>query len=351
MFQTLSPIAAQGGTRRVSRLSTLLRRCLGVGIAFAAGATVSTTALANTTATTAWPQKAVTVVVPFPAGGSTDTIARMLAAPLNEKLGQPFVIDNRPGATGAIGATFVKRAPADGYTMMVASIGVYAVNPFLQKNLQYDPAKDFDLLTVAVRAPNVLVANPNFPAKTLQELVAYMKKNPGKVSFATSGAGSSDHLTAALFWQKSGTDGLHVPYKGGAPAISDLLAGQVDVSFQNINAVLQHIRSGKLRALAVTSDKRSAVLPNVPTMAEGGVKDVEVYSWQGVAAPKGLPADVKSRLHGAIVTALKDAKMQQKLNEQGFEVVGNSPEQFAEFETQELKRWKTVIEQGKITAE
>jgi ABC-type phosphate/phosphonate transport system substrate-binding protein len=131
-------------------------------------------------------------------------------------------------------------------------------------------------------------------------------------------------LTAALFWQKSGTDGLHVPYKGGAPAISDLLAGQVDVSFQNINAVLQHIRSGKLRALAVTSDKRSAVLPNVPTMAEGGVKDVEVYSWQGVAAPKGLPADVKSRLHGAIVTALKDAKMQQKLNEQGFEVVGNS---------------------------
>jgi tripartite-type tricarboxylate transporter receptor subunit TctC len=148
-----------------------------VALAFAAGATVSTTALANTTATTAWPQKAVTVVVPFPAGGSTDTIARMLAAPLNEKLGQPFVIDNRPGATGAIGATFVKRAPADGYTMMVASIGVYAVNPFLQKNLQYDPAKDFDLLTVAVRAPNVLVANPNFPAKTLQELVAYMKKN------------------------------------------------------------------------------------------------------------------------------------------------------------------------------
>jgi len=329
------------------KLSTLLRQCAGAGLALAAGMAISGAAAASP----AWPQKPVSVVVPFPAGGSTDTIARMLAGPLNEKLGQPFVIDNRPGATGAIGATFVKRAPADGYTMMVASIGVYAVNPFLQKNLQYDPARDFDLLTVAVRAPNVLVANPSFPAKTLQELVSYMKKNPGKVAFATSGAGSSDHLTAALFWQKSGTEGLHVPYKGGAPAISDLLAGQVDVSFQNINAVLQHIRSGKLRALAVTSDKRAAVLPNVPTMAEGGVKDVEVYSWQGVAAPRGLPPDVKNRLHGALVGALNEPKMREKLAENGFEVVANTPEQFTQFENQELKRWRVVIEQGKISIE
>lgn len=324
---------------------TLFRRIAGVFVALAVGATVSSVAVA---AGTAWPQKAVTMVVPFPAGGSSDTIARVLAQPLNDKLGQPFVIDNRPGATGAIGATFVKRAPADGYTLLVASIGVYAVNPFLQKNLAYDPAKDFDLLTVAVRAPNVLVANPNFPAKNLAELVAHMKKNPGKVSFATSGAGSSDHLTAALFWQKSGTDGLHVPYKGGAPAISDLLAGQVDVSFQNLNAVIQH---GKLRALAITSDKRSALLPDVPTMAEAGVKDVEVYSWQAVAAPKGLPADVKSRLHGALVSALKEPGMQKKLGEQGFEIVANTPEQFVQFENEELKRWKTVIEQGKITLE
>lgn len=332
-------------------LSTLLRRCAGAGMVLAAVAALTVASGAATAASPSWPQKPVSVVVPFPAGGSTDTIARMLAGPLNEKLGQPFVVDNRPGATGAIGATFVKRAPADGYTMMVASIGVYAVNPFLQKNLSYDPARDFDLLTVAVRAPNVLVANPNFPARTVQELVSYMKKNPGKVAFATSGAGSSDHLTAALFWQKSGTEGLHVPYKGGAPAISDLLAGQVDVSFQNINAVLQHIRSGKLRALAVTSDKRAAVLPNVPTMAEGGVKDVEVYSWQGVAAPRGLPADVKSRLHGALVGALNEPKMRDKLAESGFEVVANTPEQFAQFENQELRRWKTVIEQGKITIE
>ncbi|WP_432261597.1 Bug family tripartite tricarboxylate transporter substrate binding protein [Cupriavidus sp. TMH.W2] len=317
-----------------------------LGSAFTAAAlTVSAAALA---APQDWPQRPVSVVVPFPPGGSSDAIARMLTVPLNEKLGQPFVIDNRPGATGAIGATFVKRAPADGYTMMVASIGVYAVNPFLQKSLAYDPARDFDLLTVAVRAPNVLVANPRFPANTLQELVAYMKKNPGKVSFASSGAGSSDHLTAALFWQKSSTDGLHVPYKGGGPAISDLLAGQVDVSFQNINAVLQHIRAGKLKAMAVTSDKRSPVLPNVPTMAEAGVKDVEVYSWQGVAAPRGLPPEVKSRLHGALVSSLNDPKMRQTLSENGFEVVANTPEQFHQFEAQELQRWKTVIEKGKI---
>ena len=320
--------------------------------AFALGSVVTVAALTVSAAAYAapqdWPQRPVSVVVPFPPGGSSDAIARMLTVPLNEKLGQPFVIDNRPGATGAIGATFVKRAPADGYTMMVASIGVYAVNPFLQKNLAYDPAKDFDLLTVAVRAPNVLVANPQFPANTLQELVAYMKKNPGKVSFASSGAGSSDHLTAALFWQKSATDGLHVPYKGGGPAISDLLAGQVDVSFQNVNAVLQHIRTGKLKAMAVTSDKRSPVLPNVPTMAEAGVKDVEVYSWQGVAEPRGLPPEEKSRLHGALVSSLNDPKMRQKLSENGFEVVANTPEQFNQFEAQELQRWKTVIEKGKI---
>lgn len=311
-------------------------------------AALAALAAGNARAAQDWPQRPVSVVVPFPAGGSTDTIARMLTAPLNEKLGQPFVVDNKPGATGAIGATFVKRAPADGYTMLVASIGVFAVNPFLQKNLGYDPVKDFDLLTVAVRAPNVLVVNPQFPANNVQELVAHMKKNPGKVSFASSGAGSSDHLTAALFWQKTGTDGLHVPYKGGAPAISDLLAGQVDVSFQNINAVLQHIRTGKLKALAVTADKRPAVLPNVPTMAEAGVKEVEVYSWQGVAAPRGLPADVKTRLHGALVGALNDPKMRQKLSENGFEVVANTPEQFSQFEAQELQRWKTVIEKGRI---
>jgi tripartite-type tricarboxylate transporter receptor subunit TctC len=234
---------------------------------------------------------------------------------------------------------------------MVASIGVYAVNPFLQKNLAYDPAKDFDLLTVAVRAPNVLVANPNFAAKSVGELVALMKKTPDKITFANSGAGSSDHLTAELFMQKTGTTGVNVPYKGGAPAITDLLAGHVDVSFQNINAVINHIKAGKLVVLAVTGDKRSSLLPQTPTLAEAGAKDVDVFSWQGIAAPKGLPADVKQKLHGAIVGALNDPEVKSRMEAIGFEIVANTPEQFAQFLNAELARWKQVIETGKITAE
>jgi tripartite-type tricarboxylate transporter receptor subunit TctC len=297
----------------------------------------------------AWPDKAITVVVPFPPGGSTDAIARAIGPKITARFGQPWVVDNRPGATGAIGASLVKRAPADGYTVMVASIGVYAVNQFLQKGMAYNPQRDFDLLTVAVRAPNVLVARPDLPANNIQEFVAYLKKNPGKVNFASSGNGSSDHLTAELFWQKSGTSGLHVPYKGGAPAITDLLGGQTDVSFVNINAALPYIKAGKLKALAVTGEQRSAVLPKLPTLAESGIPGVEIYSWQGIAAPKGLPKDVKARLHGAIVAALNEPELKSKLVEQGFEVVANTPEQFEQFLASEQARWKNVIEVGKIT--
>ncbi|MGB2816882.1 MAG: tripartite tricarboxylate transporter substrate-binding protein [Burkholderiaceae bacterium] len=315
--------------------------------ALAIGAVATVAAVAP--ALGAYPEKPVTVVVPFPPGGSTDTIARTMANKMSASLGQSFVVENQAGATGAIGAARVKRAAPDGYTIMVASIGVYATNPFLQKNLPYDPAKDFDLLTVAVRAPNVLVANPGVPAQNVSELIDYLKKNPDKVSFASSGAGSSDHLTAALFWQKTGTTGIHVPYKGGAPAISDLIAGHAQVSFQNINAVLNHIRSGKLKALAVTGDKRSAALPDVPTLSEAGVKGADVFSWQGVAAPKGLPKDVKDKLHGAMVKALQDPEVAKNLSEQGIEIVANTPEQFNQFLQQELAKWKAVIETGKIT--
>jgi len=295
-----------------------------------------------------FPSKAINAVVPFPSGGSTDAIARAIGPKISATLGQPWVVDNRPGATGAIGAGYVKRAAPDGHTLMVASIAVYSVNPLLQKRLPYDPSKDFDLLTVAVQAPNVLVTNGTVPANTVGDFIAYLKKHPGKVTFATSGAGSSDHLTAALFWQKTGTSGLHVPYKGGAPAITDLLGGHANVSFQNINVVLGHIKSGKLRALAVTGANRSAALPNVPTLAESGVKDVDVYSWQAIAAPKGLPKDVKARLHTTIVNTLRDPQIKDKLSEQGFEIVASSPEQFAKFQAQELARWRDVITNGKI---
>jgi tripartite-type tricarboxylate transporter receptor subunit TctC len=298
-----------------------------------------------------WPDHPVTVVVPFPAGGSTDMVARTVGQKLNEKLGQPFVIENRSGATGAIGATSVMRAAPDGYTILVASIGVYATNPFLQPKLQYDPLKDFDLLTVAVRAPNVLVAYPKFPANTVAELIDELKKKPGKISFASSGAGSSDHLTAALFWQKTGTSGLHVPYRGGAPAISDLVAGHVDVSFQNINAVITQIKGGNLKVLAVTGDKRSPLLPNVPTLSEAGVSGADVFSWQAIAAPKGLPADVKTRLHAEIVASLNAPDVRPRMEDLGFEIVANTPEQFRDFLIKELARWKEVIEVGKISIE
>ena len=314
--------------------------------------TLALSALAATAVHAAgYPEKAVTMIVPYPAGGSSDMVARIMSAKVNERLGQPVVIDNRAGANGAIGATMVKRAAADGYTMLVAAIGVYAINPFLQKGLQYDPVKDFDLLTLAVRAPNVLVMNPAMPAKNVSEFIGYLKKLPGKVTFASSGAGSSDHLTAALFWQRTGTSGLHVPYKGGAPAIIDLLGGHADASFQNINAILQHVRAGKLKALGITADKRAPVLPQVPTMAEGGVKDVVVSSWQAVAAPKGLPKDVKSTLHAALVGALNDAQNRQRMTELGFDVVASAPEEFDKFLAQELARWKAVIEAGNISLE
>jgi len=268
---------------------------------------------------------------------------------MSEKLGQPVIVENKPGATGAIGATQVKRAAPDGYTLLVASIAVWATNPFLQKNLAYDPARDFDLLTIAVRAPNVLVANPNVPAKDVAELVAYLKKNPNKVTFASSGAGSSDHLSAALFWQRTGTTGIHIPYKGGAPAISDLIAGHADVSFQNLNAVISQIKAGKLKVLAITGEKRSPLLPDVPTLAEAGVKDAVVYSWQAVAAPKGLHAEVKDTVQGAMMNALKDPEMIKKLTDLGFEMVASSPQEFSAFLQAELARWKQVIETGHIT--
>ena len=315
-------------------------------------AIVAAAALAVATAATAadYPTRPVSLVVPFPAGGSSDMIGRVLAQKLHEKLGGTFVVENKPGATGSIGAAFVKNAPPDGNTLLVSSLAPFAVNPFLQKSLPYDPAKDFDLLSVLVQAPNVLVANPSVKAGTVADVIALLKQKPGEISFASSGAGSSDHLTAELFWQETGTQGLHVPYKGGAPAIQDLIGGQVQFSFQNLNAVITQIQSGKLKAIAITSAKRSPLLPNVPTLTESGIRNADVYSWQAIAGPKGLPADVKKKLTEGIVAAMNDADAKKKLTDLGFEIVANTPEQFAKFQAQELARWKRVIETAHIQA-
>jgi tripartite-type tricarboxylate transporter receptor subunit TctC len=297
-----------------------------------------------------WPNKTVTLVVPFPPGGSTDTVARAIGPKLQEKFGQSFIIDNKAGATGTIGAAQVKRAAPDGYTFLVTSLGPLVIAPHLIKNVPYDAGKDFDYVTVAVQAPNVLVVPASSPHKSMADVIAFHKANPGKMTFASSGSGSSDHLTAELFWAQTGTTGTHVPYKGGAPAVSDLLGGQVDASFTNINAVVQHVNAGKLRALAITSENRSPLLPDVPTLAEAGVKGVDVYSWQGVVAPKGLPADVRSKMHEGIAAALTDATVKQQFTNLGFEIVANTPEQFAAYQQRENARWKQLIETRKITA-
>jgi len=299
----------------------------------------------------AWPSRPVTLVVPFPAGGSTDMVARAIGPKLTNTLGQSFLVDNKAGATGTIGALLVKRAAPDGMTFLVTSLGPLVIAPHLIKGLQYDALKDFDTITVAVQAPNVLVVPASSPFNTLADVIAFEKKNPGTMTFASSGNGSSDHLTAELFWQQSGTKGLHVPYKGGAPAVTDLLGGQVDGSFQNVNAVFQYIKAGKLKALAVTGAERSSVLPDVPTLAEAGVKGVEVYSWQAIVAPKGLPAAVRTKAHDTMVAALNDPVVKARFASLGLEVVGNTPAQFDAFQQQESARWKKVIETGKITIE
>ena len=295
-----------------------------------------------------YPTKPVTVVVPFTPGGSSDITARTVSAKLQESLGQSFVIDNKPGVNGGLGGKFVANSKPDGYTLFVGSIGVFAINPVLYKDLGYDPRKDYDLLSVVVRTPNALVTRANFPAKNVAEFVDYLKKNPGKVSFASSGTGSSDHLTAALFWQKTGTSGIHVPYKGGSAAHMDLIAGNADVAFQNLGSITQHVKAGKMKILAVTGAKRDPAAPDVPTLAEAGVPGIEVYSWQAFAAPKGLPANVKARLQPALIAAIKHPDTVKKFNDLGFEVVGSSPKEFNKFLADELARWKQVVDSGGI---
>jgi tripartite-type tricarboxylate transporter receptor subunit TctC len=314
-------------------------------------ATLALAAAASGAAAQAWPSKPVTLVVPFPPGGSTDLIARAVQPTLQTKLGGTWIVDNKGGAGGTIGAAQVKRSPPDGYTILVSSLGPFVIGPHLIKGAGYDPLKDFDYITLAVQAPNVLAVPANSPHKTFADLLKFIKANPDKMTFASAGNGTSDHLTAELFWQETNTKGVHVPYKGGAPAMSDLLGGQVDATFMNINTGLPQIKAGKLRALAITSSKRSPLLPDVPTMEELGQKGVTVYSWQAFAAPKGLPADIKKKLHETIVASLNEPANKSKLLELGFEIVGNTPEQFTAFQAAEFARWKKVIEVGKITAD
>lgn len=297
-----------------------------------------------------YPEKPVTVIVPFPPGGASDTVGRVVTQAMQESFGQPIVAENKPGANGAAGAALVARAPADGYTFLVGSIGVFSINSALRPDLEYDPRKDFDMLTIAVRTPNALVAKPDLATTDVKALIEELKAKPKTLLFASSGIGSSDHLTAELFWQKTGTSGVHVPYKGGAPAQKDLMGSQVDLSFQNLGAILGFVREGKMKLLAVTSNERVKEAPDVPTLKELGIGGVEVYSWQAFAVPKGLPADAKAKLESGIHAALKSPAVATKLQEMGFEVIANDGPAATAYVADEITRWTEVVKAGGITA-
>ncbi len=327
-------------------LSTTLfsRKTLAIAATCLAGVVAATPATAKE-----WPtQKPITIIVPFVPGGSSDITARSVTQGLSERLGQTVVADNRPGANSAIGAQALARSEPDGYTMMVGSIGTFAINEALFKNLSYNPSKDFRFLTQAVRNPNVLVTAPNFPVNSVQELLDHAKKHPGTISYANSGTGSSDQLSAILFRQKTGTTGMDVPYRGGGAAIADLLGSQVNASFQNLGAVLTHIKGGKLKALAVTGAERVPDLPDVPTLKELGYDDIVVYSWQGFAVPRDTPDEIVNKLSAALRETLKQEDVTKKLNGLGFEVVANTPEEFTKFQQAEVARWKEVIQAANI---
>lgn len=297
----------------------------------------------------AYPDKPVKIIVPFVPGGSSDITARTIAPGMEKVLGQTVIVENKPGANGAIAAQALKNSKPDGYTLMVGSIGTFAINEGLYKKLSYNPSQDFDYVSQLVRNPNVLVVSSKIPVTTVAELIDYAGKHPDQISYASSGTGSSDHLSAVMFRQRSGTTGIDVPYKGGGAAIADLLGAQVDVSFQNLGAVLTHVKSGKLRALATTGAERTPDLPDTPTMGESGIKDMVVYSWQGVAAPKGTPKEVIDKLHQAVSESLKQPRTQETMKKLGFTIVGNDPEAFTRFQNDEVSKWKGVIKEAKLS--
>lgn len=294
----------------------------------------------------AWPTKPVTVIVPFPAGGGTDAFARPLAQQLSKQTGKQFVIDNRGGAGGTVGASLAAKAAPDGYTIFIGGAH-HVIAPSVYKKLDYDIEKDFVPITVLAQPPQVVVVNPTkVQANTLQELIAFAKANPGKLNYGSAGNGSSHHLAGELFKIQTKTFITHIPYKGAGPALSDLIAGQVDMVFDGLGSSAQHIRNGRIKALAVASSKRSPAFPNVPTAAEAGVPNYEVSTWYALWAPKGTPKDVTDKLYAEVQKALNTPEMKQIWLSNGSETPAFTQEQFAQFQRAEIKRWAQVVQQS-----
>ena len=290
-----------------------------------------------------YPNKPIKMVVPFPAGGTTDIMARAVAADLQKRFGQAVIVDNKAGAGGNIGSDYVAKAAPDGYTLLMGTVGTHAINVSLYPKMPYDAVKDFAPVSLVAGVPNVLVSTPGYPIASVKDLIDAAKKAPDTITFASSGSGTSIHLSGELFKQLAGVQMTHVPYKGSSAALPDVMSGQVNVMFDNAPSVMQHIRGGKLKAIAVTSGKRSPALPNVPTIAESGLPGFEASSWFGVLAPAGTPKDIIEKLSTAIAKSLQTVEMKDRLAGQGAEAVGNTPEQFAAHIKAEIDKWAKVV--------
>ncbi|HET9045365.1 MAG TPA: tripartite tricarboxylate transporter substrate binding protein [Casimicrobiaceae bacterium] len=297
-------------------------------------------------AQSAYPTKPVRIVVPFPAGGTTDILARAAAQKLSETWGQQAIVDNRPGAGGNIGAELVAKSAPDGYTLLMGTVGTHAINASLYPKMPYDHVKDFVPVILVAGVPNVLVVNPELPVRSVQELMAYAKANPGKLNFASSGSGTSIHLSGELFKVMTGAQMTHVPYKGSAPALTDLIGGQVQLMFDNLPSSLAFIKAGKLRALAVTSAQRSPALPDVPTVAESGVPGFEASSWFGLLAPAGTPPTIVAKINTDTQKWLASPDAKEKLAAQGANVAGGSPDDFAKHIQSETAKWARVVKES-----
>ncbi|MFC7739023.1 Bug family tripartite tricarboxylate transporter substrate binding protein [Roseomonas sp. GCM10028921] len=298
----------------------------------------------------AYPSRPVTFVVPFPPGGTSDTMGRLIAQELSKTLGQPVVVENRPGANGNIGSAVVARAAADGQTLLLSGIGSHAVNVGLYRSMPYDTVKDFTHVSLIASGPNGIAVNPDFPARTLADLVALAKRDPGKLSYASSGTGSSGNLTMELFKQKAGLSIDHIPYRGGAPATTDVLGGQVPILITNADAILPFSKDSKLRMLAVSSAERNALFPDTPTIAESGYPDVVAVSWTGVSAPANLPTAIAARLQAEVAKAV-NGPLKDKLLASGLVPGGNSSQAYTAFVAAETAKWKAVAASAGITPE
>jgi tripartite-type tricarboxylate transporter receptor subunit TctC len=307
--------------------------------------------VATSAAAQAYPTKPIRLIVPFAPGGGNDNVARLVGKRVEESLGKPIVVDNRPGAGGVLGAEAAAKSPPDGYTLFLGGVGSHAVNPNLIRNLPYDPIKDFAPVTLLAQAPLVLVVHPSVPARNIAEFIAYARKNPGKLNFASNGNGSSSQLAAVMFDSMAGVEMVHVPYKGLSPALTDLLSGDVQVMFSSVVAIVPHIKAGKVRALAVTGKTRLALLPEVPTLAESGLKGYEASSWYGILAPAGTPREIVVKLGAEFSRAVRQPEVARSLVAEGAEPVGSTPEEFAAHIRAELARLGKVIREAKITSE